>query len=139
MKSVEKPRRGPLMLSGRRQPPIRAFIDDMTVTANPKIEGKWTLQELAGMISWATMKFKPIGDKMLWEKFDTSRQKNHHINTKAAGIGRLAVEDRPKCLPGRYKAWMYQHGVLPRTLWPFLVYEFSVSKVEEKKSDVGLA
>ncbi|VDI31355.1 Hypothetical predicted protein [Mytilus galloprovincialis] len=118
------------MSSGRRQPPIRAFIDDMTVTANPTIEGKWTLQELAGMKSYATMKFKPIGDKMLWSKFDTSRHQNHHINTKAAGKGRLAVEDRPECLPGRYKAWMYQHGVLSRTLWPFLVYEFSVSKVE---------
>lgn len=28
-------------------------------------------------------------------------------------------------LPGKYKAWGYQHGVLPRLLWPLLVYEFS--------------
>ncbi|KAI2646403.1 hypothetical protein H4Q32_030397 [Labeo rohita] len=33
-------------------------------------------------------------------------------------------------LPGRYKAWGYQHGVLPRLLWPLLVYEVPVSTVE---------
>ncbi|KAK3552400.1 hypothetical protein QTP86_011630 [Hemibagrus guttatus] len=33
-------------------------------------------------------------------------------------------------LPGKYKAWGYQHGVVPRLLWPLLVYEVSVSTVE---------
>lgn len=26
-------------------------------------------------------------------------------------------------LPGRNKAWIYQHGELPRHLWPLLVYD----------------
>lgn len=33
-------------------------------------------------------------------------------------------------LPGKYKAWGYQHGVLPRPLWPLLMYEVPVSTVE---------
>ena len=32
-------------------------------------------------------------------------------------------------LPGKY-AWGYQHGVLPRLLWPLLVYEVPISTVE---------
>ncbi|CAC5420998.1 unnamed protein product [Mytilus coruscus] len=39
VKSVEKPSRGPLMSSGIRQPPVRAFMDDMNVTAQTVIEG----------------------------------------------------------------------------------------------------
>ena len=38
-------------------------------------------------------------------------------------------------LPGKNKAWIYQHGVLPRLLWPLLVYDVPMSTVEamEKK------
>lgn len=31
---------------------------------------------------------------------------------------------------GKNKAWGYQHGVLPRLLWPLLVYEIPISTVE---------
>jgi len=33
-------------------------------------------------------------------------------------------------LPGKFKAWCYQHGVLPRILWPLLVYELPLTTVE---------
>ena len=33
-------------------------------------------------------------------------------------------------LPGKYKVWCYQHGVLPRLLWPLLVYEVPMSTVD---------
>ncbi|KAI4894731.1 hypothetical protein NFI96_019371 [Prochilodus magdalenae] len=38
-------------------------------------------------------------------------------------------------LPGKFKAWMYQHGLLPRPLWPLLVYDVPVTTVKgfEKK------
>ncbi|XP_052093724.1 uncharacterized protein LOC127729844 [Mytilus californianus] len=170
LKSVEKPSRGPLMSSGIRQPPIRAFMDDMTVTAKTVIEGKWTLKELEGMISWARMKFKPsksrslvvrngkvrdetfelageqiptVGDnpvKCLGKKFDASLADSG--NTKEIHmqlVDWLSKIDKSG-LPGRYKAWIYQHGVLPRILWPLLVYEFPVSKVEvlERKISASL-
>ena len=33
-------------------------------------------------------------------------------------------------LPGKYEAWSYQHGILPRLLWPLLVYEVLMATVE---------
>lgn len=37
-----------------------------------------------------------------------------------------------KCgLPGRFKAWIYQHGILPKLLWPLLIYEIPLSHVEK--------
>lgn len=35
-----------------------------------------------------------------------------------------------RTLPGKFKACMYQHGILPRIMWPFLVYEVPISTVE---------
>lgn len=33
-------------------------------------------------------------------------------------------------LRGKYKIWGYQHGILPRLLWPLLVYEVPLTIVE---------
>ena len=33
-------------------------------------------------------------------------------------------------LPGRFKAWLFQHAVLPRILWPLLVYDIPITTVE---------
>ena len=34
------------------------------------------------------------------------------------------------CLSGKMKAWCYQHGQLPRLLWPLQMYEIALSRVE---------
>ena len=34
-------------------------------------------------------------------------------------------------MPGRYKAWMVQHMLLPRLMWPLSIYNVPVTKVEE--------
>ena len=39
-------------------------------------------------------------------------------------------QDMESSLPGKFKAWMYQHGILPRIRWPLLVYEILISTVE---------
>lgn len=42
------------------------------------------------------------------------------------------LQDVEKCgLPGKFKAWIYQHGILPRLLWPLLVYEIPLTEVEK--------
>ena len=33
-------------------------------------------------------------------------------------------------LPGRFKAWLFQHAVLPQILWPLLVYDIPITTVE---------
>ena len=40
------------------------------------------------------------------------------------------LADNKSGLPGKFKAWLYQHGILPRILWPLLVYKFPISTVE---------
>ncbi|XP_076113544.1 uncharacterized protein LOC143081178 [Mytilus galloprovincialis] len=160
VKSVEKTRRGPLLSSGVRQPPVRAFMDDMTVTSKTVIEGKWTLEVLERMIKWARMKFKPSKSRSLIvrkgkvqdETFELAGEKIPTVGEKPVkclgkmfdatladmvNMGEVQVQlvewltkiDKSG-FPGRYKAWIYQHGVLPRILWPLLVYEFPLSKVE---------
>ena len=43
-------------------------------------------------------------------------------------------------LPGKFKAWIYQHGILPHLLWPLLMYEFPMTSVEafERKISASL-
>ena len=36
-------------------------------------------------------------------------------------------------LPGKYKAWCYQHGILPRITWPLLMYEVPMTKVKSSE------
>ena len=33
-------------------------------------------------------------------------------------------------LPGKYKTWMYKHGLLPRLIWPLTLYEIPTTAVE---------
>jgi hypothetical protein len=33
-------------------------------------------------------------------------------------------------LSGKYKAWIYEHGLLPRVMWPLMLYDFPVTDVE---------
>lgn len=33
-------------------------------------------------------------------------------------------------LPGKFKAWIYQHGILPHLLWTLLIYEVPITIVE---------
>lgn len=40
-------------------------------------------------------------------------------------------------LPGKFNAWIYQHGVLPRILWPLLVYEVPTSTVEALEKSIS--
>ena len=37
-----------------------------------------------------------------------------------------------KCrLPGRYKAWMFQHMLLPRLMWPLNIYNVPVTVIDK--------
>ena len=71
---------------------------------------------------------KPV--KSLGKLFNSSLKDSEAIKlTQSELRGWLNAIDKTG-LPGKYKAWMYQHGVLPRLLWPLLVYEVPISTVE---------
>lgn len=48
-----------------RQPPIRSFKDDHTVTTSTVPGASWILQGLEKLISWARMSFKPPKSRSL--------------------------------------------------------------------------
>ncbi|CAC5407387.1 unnamed protein product [Mytilus coruscus] len=148
------------MKSGERQPSGRAFMDDMTISTKTVIEARWTLQELDKMSTWARMKVKPSKYRSLVVKNGKVKEERFKIGdeiiptvsqkpVKCLGkwfnnnlSDRLRVEDTYKQLedwlkavdksglPGKYKAWIYQHGILPRLLWPLLVYDVPMTTIE---------
>ena len=59
VKSAEVECRGPLTKSGVRQPPIRAYMDNLTITTTSVPGSRWIVQGLEKLITWARMGFKP--------------------------------------------------------------------------------
>ena len=59
IKSAEVECRGPRVMSGIQQPPLRAYMDDITVTTSSVISCKWIVRGLEKLIVWARMRFKP--------------------------------------------------------------------------------
>nr|AAN12398.1 polyprotein [Tetraodon nigroviridis] len=160
-KSAEPECRGPITKSGIRQPPIRAFMDDLTVTTTSVPGCRWILQGLERLMTWARMRFKPgksrslvlkagkvtdrfrfyLGGtqipsvsekpvKSLGKMFDGSLKDAASIRETNDQLGHWLTLVDKSGLPGKFKAWVYQHGILPRILWPLLVYEFPISTVE---------
>ena len=33
-------------------------------------------------------------------------------------------------LSGKFKAWIFQHGLLPRLIWPLMLYDIALTTVE---------
>jgi hypothetical protein len=161
VKSAEKKSRGPVMVTGVKQPPTRAFMDDMTITTKTVVEGRWMLKDLEELIDWSRMAFKPAksrslvlrkgkvidhirfkigGDyiptvtqkpvKSLGKWFDDTLKDARGIKSMEKQANEWMVTVDRSGLPGKYKAWCYQHGILPRLLWPLLVYDVPLSKVE---------
>ncbi|KAJ3582934.1 hypothetical protein NHX12_000088, partial [Muraenolepis orangiensis] len=160
-KSAEPECRGPRTNSGQRQPPIRAFMDDLTVMTESVPGCRWILKGLEELVEWARMRFKPaksrsmvlrkgkvvdkfrfnIADtaipsiseklvKSLGKVFDCSLRDTASIQSTCTELdGWLKSVDKSG-LPGKFKAWVYQHGILPRILWPLLVYAVPISTVE---------
>ncbi|CAJ1075238.1 LOW QUALITY PROTEIN: uncharacterized protein LOC109089580 [Xyrichtys novacula] len=161
VKSAEVECRGPLSRSGTRQPPIRAFMDDLTVTTTSVPGCRWLLQGLEQLISWARMSFKPAKSRSLvLRKGKVSDQFRFMLGDiripsvsekPVKSLGKLFTGDLKDTaarqgtsddldtwlsavdksgLPGKFKAWIYQHGILPRLLWPMLIYEVPITTVE---------
>lgn len=57
--------RGLCSKSGVWQPPIRMFMDDLTITITSVPGTRWILQGLGNLISWARMSFKPSKSRSL--------------------------------------------------------------------------
>ena len=54
-----------------------------------------------------------------------------------AALGTWLTAVEKSGLPGKFKAWIYQHGILPRLLWPLLVYDVPMTTIECLKRKVS--
>ena len=153
VKAAEKKSRGPVLKSGSKHSPTRVFMDDMTITAKSIVEGRWMLEDLEKLFTWARMKFKPTKSRSLVIKKGKLEKVVFRISNKTIPT----IQENPiKCLgkwfnermcdtesitemrqqtkewldsvdksglPGSYKAWCYQHGILTRLTWPLFIYD----------------
>ena len=68
---------------------------------------------------------KPV--KSLGKVFNSSLSDKDSIKQTAEWLSTMDKSG----IPGKFKAWIYHHGFLPRILWPLLVYEFTMTSIEE--------
>ena len=141
-------------------PPSRAFMDDITILVPSQIAADGLLQRYYDLFTWARMKAKPrksrslslvggsvreIHFKIGGDKIPTVKEKpvkslgrlysipltDRHRGTEVQKVALKEHKSIDKtCLPGNMKAWCYQHGLLPRLLWPLQMYEIAISRVE---------
>ena len=125
-------------------------MDDITILVPSQIAADGLLQKYYDFFTWARMKAKPkksrslslVGGSVREIHFKIGGDKNSTVSEKPVkSFGRLysiPLTDRHRgtevqkvvlkglksidktCLPGKMKAWCYQHGLQPHLLWPFL-------------------
>ncbi|XP_056314571.1 uncharacterized protein LOC130229674 [Danio aesculapii] len=85
-----------------------------------------------------TVREKPVKSLGKWYRADLNDKES--VRQMSVQVDTWMTSLEKSGLPGKYKAWGYQHGVLPRLLWPLLVYEVPVSTVEglERKMNTYL-
>uniref|UniRef100_A0A3B3B355 Reverse transcriptase domain-containing protein n=1 Tax=Oryzias melastigma TaxID=30732 RepID=A0A3B3B355_ORYME len=143
--------------SDLRLPPIRAYMDDMTLITTTKPCTRRLLQKLQENIQWARMEFKPgksrsisvvkgqvvneqfyIRDEpipTILEKPIKSLGRWYNADLKDTQQVEQLRQNTADCLkkidntslPGKLKLWCYQFGLLPRLIWPLTMYEVSLS------------
>ncbi len=68
--------------------------------------------------------------KSLGKVFNCRLKDRDSIKANVADLeGWLRTVDKSR-LPGRFKAFVYQHGILPRILWPLLIYKVPMTVIE---------
>lgn len=68
---------------------------------------------------------KPV--KSLGKYFDYSLKDSASIQRTSNELEDWLSRADKSGLPGRFKAWIYQHSILPRILWPLLVYTVPIT------------
>lgn len=70
--------------------------------------------------------------KSLGKFFDSSLKDPVAIQKSTQQLGTWLTKVDKSGLPGRFKAWIYQHSILPRVLWPLLIYTVPMTTVESQ-------
>ncbi|KAJ8016900.1 hypothetical protein DPEC_G00012150 [Dallia pectoralis] len=152
---------GQKLKAGLRLPPIRAYMDDMTILTTTKVCARRLLNKLQENIQWARMEIKPsksrsisfVKGKLSEQRFYVGKEPIPTVAEKPVkSLGRwyydtlkdteqvdqlkkdtiCGLESINKTkLPGTLKLWSLQFGLIPRLMWPLTIYEVPISKVEK--------
>lgn len=105
-------------------------MHDLTVSTSQCQEERGSCKGLDELIRWAKTRLKP-GKEEGQGNGQVQWQPKGSVQATCQGLESwLRAVDRSG-LPGMFNAWIYQHGILPRILWPLLVYELSIFIVGE--------
>ena len=152
--------KGPKTSSGQRQANSRLFMDDIASTTETVPQTRYLLSSTDSKLKWAGLSARakkcrslviikgkvkkrllkiggeaitPIQEqptkhlgKLYNEKLSEKEQIDCVTKTVVADLKKV---DRCK-LPGRYKAWIVQHMMLPRLMWPLTIYNVPLTTVE---------
>ena len=78
------------------------------------------------------MKFKPNKSRcLIIRKGQVTSLKDHNNVNRFRQQVKDGMQTIGKTqLPGKYNTWMYQHGLLPRFIWPLTLYDIPTTAVE---------
>ena len=139
---------GEIVDGGIVLPPVKAFMDDVTTLTESRTGTELLLQRLNELFAWCRMKAKPKKCRSL--SIVHGQVKEIHFSIGGDQIP--TVKEQPVKSLGRWYsipltdrdrgteiektakegliAWILQHGLLPRLLWPLQIYEVTLTRVE---------
>lgn len=91
-----------------------------------KVEDKYRFSLAGALIP--SVSEKPV--KSLGKIFNSTLKDTAAVQSAGKELKRWISAVDKSGLPGKFKAWIYQHGILPRLLWPLLIYEVPITTVE---------
>ena len=164
--SVKDETKGPKTLSGQRQVNTSLFMDDIATRTENLVQTKYLLDKLVEKMKWAGLSIKPeksrslviIGGKVsnktpsiegvpitsitekpikyLGKLYNSSLNEQEQAKEVLGELKQGLKKIERTLVPGRYKAWMFQHMLLPRLMWPLTIYNIPESKVEEMQTRI---
>ena len=82
-----------------------------------------------------TVEEKPI--KCLEKWFTIDGKDTTMIHDMSDQVEAWLKEVDKSGLPGRCETWCYQHGILPRLIWPISIYDVPLTTIERLKGKVS--
>jgi len=164
--SVKDETKGPTTSSGQRQVNASLFMDDIATRTENLVQTKYLLDKLVEKMKWAGLSIKPEKSrslviiegkvssktpsiegvpitsitekniKYLGKVYNSSLNEQDQAREVLQELNKGLQKIERAWLPGRYKAWMFQHMLLPRIMWPLTIYNIPESKVEEMQTRI---
>ena len=164
--SVKDETKGPTTSSGQRQVNASLFMDDIATRTENLVQTKYLLDKLVEKMKWAGLSIKPEKSrslviiegkvssktpsiegvpitsitekniKYLGKVYNSSLNEQDQAREVLQELNKGLQKIERALLPGRYKAWMFQHMLLPRIMWPLTIYNIPESKVEEMQTRI---